>query len=162
VRGFQAVYREGLAALEAAAGVGSFADLPGPARDVILRTSRDDAIADLIDIAFPHTLEFMYGAPEYGGNRDLAGWKYTNYDGDVQPRGWTREQIEEPDATGTPELVPDLPLAVPLEDLLALAPLASPDAAFHVVDRSGGTLSGLRAAVDTILDAARRERRRGR
>ena len=31
-----------------------------------------------------------YGAPEYGGNRDVAGWRAIRYAGDVQPRGWTR------------------------------------------------------------------------
>ncbi len=100
VKGWQEIYREGLAALNAAAGAAGFGALPGPARDLILQSANDPAVGELVDVAFPHTFEFMYGAPEYGGNSDLIGWQYTNYDGDVQPRGWTREQIEQPDSAG--------------------------------------------------------------
>ena len=39
----------------------------------MLRGADDPDVAALVDVAFPHTLEFMYGAPEYGGNRDLVG-----------------------------------------------------------------------------------------
>lgn len=152
VRGFQAIYRDGLAALERA----GFADMPAPARDVFLRTSDDEAVNRLVDVAFPHTLELMYGAPEYQGNRDLIGWGYTNYAGDVQPRGWTREQIEEPDPPGLSEQQPRPPLSVPLEELLALVPLASPEVAHGIVARSGGTLSGLQAELRSVLDAARK------
>lgn len=49
------------------------------------------------DVAFNHTVEGMYAAPEYGGNRDLVGWKYIHYEGDRQPVGYTRRQVEEPD-----------------------------------------------------------------
>ncbi len=152
VKGWQATYREGLAALDAAAGPAGFAALPGPARDLILRNSGDGPIAELIDIGFPHTYQFMYGAPEYGGNRDLVGWRYTNYAGDVQPRGWTREEIEQPDSAsaGTRSLE-DVP--IPLERLIALAPLASPELAHGIVARSGGTLSGLRAELAPVLAA---------
>jgi hypothetical protein len=155
VAGFQQVYREGIAALDRA----GFADMPAPARDLFLRTSDDPAVDRLVDLAFPHTLEFMYGAPEYQGNRDLIGWDYTNYAGDVQPRGWTAEQIEQPDPPGLSEAQPRPPLAIPLEQLLGLLPLASPEAAHGMVARSGGTLSGLRAelrpareAIGSILD----------
>lgn len=46
---------------------------------------------------FEHTVEGMYAAPEYGGNADLAGWAYIRYEGDRQPIGYTRRQMEEPD-----------------------------------------------------------------
>ena len=49
------------------------------------------------DVAFNHTVEGTYAAPEYGGNRDLVGWKYIHYEGDRQPVGYTRRQVEEPD-----------------------------------------------------------------
>ena len=124
VKGWQEIYREGLAALNAAAGAAGFGALPGPARDLILQSSNDPAVGELVDVAFPHTFEFMYGAPEYGGNSDLIGWKYTNYDGDVQPRGWTREQIEQPDSGAAAQ--PAGSPSTPLETLITLAPLASP------------------------------------
>jgi hypothetical protein len=34
-----------------------------------------------------HTLEGMFGAPEYGGNAELAGWRLARYDGDSAPLG---------------------------------------------------------------------------
>jgi hypothetical protein len=40
--------------------------------------------------------EGMYGAPEYGGNRDQAGWKAIGFSGDVQPRGWTDVEVSNP------------------------------------------------------------------
>ena len=36
----------------------------------------------------------MYGAPEYGGNRDGIGWS-TIGRGDVQPRGWSHAEVSE-------------------------------------------------------------------
>jgi hypothetical protein len=150
VKGFQQVYREGLAALERQAGPLGFATLPGPARDAILRNDGDAAIAAFVDIAFPHTLELLYGAPEYGGNRDLLAWRYTSYAGDVQPRGWTRAEIEQPAAGGP---LPDVGL--PLPDLLGYAALGSAEVAHGIVARSGGTLSGLRKDVEPAVRRAR-------
>ncbi len=143
VKGWQEIYSDGLAALDAAAAPLAFGDLPAPARELILETSDDPAIAELVDVSFPHTLQFMYGAPEYGGNRDLAGWGFTEYDGDVQPRGWTRREIEEldsaPRAAG--------PAAVPAQ-LLAVAGLAgSPELAHGIVAQSGGSLRALQDAI---------------
>ena len=39
----------------------------------------------------------MYGPPEYGGNRGLAGWGYTRWPGDVQPRGYRDDEVTGPD-----------------------------------------------------------------
>jgi hypothetical protein len=144
VRGWQQTYRDGLAALDRVAPGGSFAALPGAGRDLVLR-SGDPHVAALVDVSFPHTIQLMYGAPEYGGNRDLIGWDYTSYAGDVQPRGWTREQIEQPDPPGLSEAQPRPPVSLPLEELVALAPLASSEMAHGIVARSGGTLGELRA-----------------
>lgn len=149
VAGFQAVYREGLGALGP-----QFAAAPGPMRDVILRTSSDPKVKALLDIAVPHTMQFMYGAPEYGGNADLVGWEYTGYEGDVQPRGYTREQVENPDNPGLPELLPDPP--VPLADLLAITPLATTEVVMGMQARSGGEFSGMRSEVLRVLKAARK------
>ena len=38
----------------------------------------------------------MYGAPEYGGNRDGVGWAYIGYEGDVQPRGYSDAEVSQP------------------------------------------------------------------
>jgi hypothetical protein len=147
VPGFQTVYREGLAALDAAAG-GDFAALPGPAQEVLLRTSQDEAVIGLVDVAFPHTLEFMYGAPEYGGNRDLLGWRITGYDGDVQPRGWTDEQVENPDSPGVADVLTGG--GPSFEELLTVAPLVTTEQAAGMVASSGGRLSGLRSEAEAI------------
>lgn len=148
VRGFQTTYRDGLAALDAAAGPAGFAALPGPARDVVLETSGDPAVRALLDVAVPHTMEFLYGAPEYGGNAGLAGWRFTHFDGDVQPRGYTDEQVEHRDERE--------PVPAPSGDVTALLPLASPDVLLGLRERSGGTLSGMRAEVAAILRAVDR------
>lgn len=77
VRGWQAIYREGLANLN---------DDP---------TAIDNA-PELRELLFEHACEATYGAPEYGGNRDLAGWTAIGYAGDVQPRGWTDDEVTNP------------------------------------------------------------------
>jgi hypothetical protein len=53
--------------------------------------------ADFVALAFEHTLEGTYGAPEYGGNRDRASRGWTRWPGDHQPHAYTRAQISEPD-----------------------------------------------------------------
>ncbi len=73
VRGWQEIYREGIAAL-------------GDDLDV-------DTQPELKQLLFEHACEATYGAPEYGGNRDLAGWRAIAYEGDVQPRGWSDAEV---------------------------------------------------------------------
>ena len=73
VRGWQEIYREGIAAL------GDDVDI--------------DAQPELKQLLFEHACEASYGAPEYGGNRDLAGWRAIDYAGDVQPRGWSDAEV---------------------------------------------------------------------
>jgi hypothetical protein len=141
--GYQDVYRAGLAAVDAAAGPAGFAALPGPARDVVLRGSSDAAVTALVDVVVPHTLELMYGAPEYGGNHDLVGWEITSFEGDVQPRGWTREQVE------SPELDPTSALPLPAGAAPAAA-LGSAELVHGVLARSGGTYQGLRDEVGAL------------
>ncbi|HYF25986.1 MAG TPA: gluconate 2-dehydrogenase subunit 3 family protein [Baekduia sp.] len=154
VTGWQHVYREGLRALDAAAPGGRFAALPAPARELLLRTTDDADIGALVDVAFPHTYEFHYGAPEYGANRDLMSWRATGWAGDVQPRGWTRAQIEE--AGGAPAGAREQEL---LRELLPAAPLAaSGELAHNVLARSGGSLTTLR---DELAGIARKAGRRG-
>lgn len=144
VTGWQTVYRDGLAAL----GSG-FADLPTAAREAELRTNSDPAVKALVDVAWPHTYQFMYAAPEYGGNRDLTGWRYTNWDGDMQPQGYTREQVEtKGDDTLTGAQLALLPEALPLAPVAA-----SPELALNIVLRSGGSLQALRDELEAIQKA---------
>jgi hypothetical protein len=86
VIGLQQRYREGLAAL----GPG-FVNAGPAEQDEQLRAHRD-----FTDLVYEHCCEGMYGAPEYGGNRDLVGWQSIGFAGDVQPRGYSDAEVSEP------------------------------------------------------------------
>lgn len=81
-------------------GTEDFADLPPLLRDLILLDPTDAETQALVDVAFPDTLNAMYGAPEYGGNKNSIGWTSMNFDGDVQPRGYTDAQVIHADNPG--------------------------------------------------------------
>jgi hypothetical protein len=49
------------------------------------------------DLIFGHTIEGMYSVPEYGGNKDTAGWKSISWPGDAQRRGYTAAEVEHSD-----------------------------------------------------------------
>jgi hypothetical protein len=49
-----------------------------------------------LELLHGHCCEGMYGAPEYGGNRDGVGWAYLGRDGDVQPRGYSDAEVAGP------------------------------------------------------------------
>ncbi len=83
VRGWQAIYREGVAALG-----DDFCDVPGEVQDARLK-----AVPELRALLYAHACEGAYGAPEYGGNIELAGWRAIRFPGDVQPRGYTDEEV---------------------------------------------------------------------
>jgi len=83
VTGWQQLYRDGIAALGT-----DFLDLSPEERERRLRTQPDFA-----RLLYVHACEGCYGAPEYGGNRDLRGWLAIKYEGDVQPRGYTDEEV---------------------------------------------------------------------
>lgn len=83
VPGWQHEYRAGLAALGP-----DFADQPPDEQD-----RRLDADPRFKALCYEHACEGAYGAPEYGGNRDLAGWRAIRFDGDVQPRGYSDEEV---------------------------------------------------------------------
>ncbi|MEW6439735.1 MAG: gluconate 2-dehydrogenase subunit 3 family protein [bacterium] len=96
VVGLQEVYTRGVERLDDLARTFFQADF----RD--LGAVEQKAVWDSADTAFretlhAHTVEGMYAAPEYGGNAGLAGWNYIQYEGDRQPIGYTREQVEEAD-----------------------------------------------------------------
>jgi hypothetical protein len=47
-------------------------------------------------VLYGHCCEGMYGAPEYGGNRDAIAWAFLGRDGDVQPRGYSDADVSGP------------------------------------------------------------------
>ena len=83
VKGWQQEYREGIAALGP-----DFTGLPAEEQD-----ARLDAVPEFKRLLYGHACEGAYGAPEYGGNRDLAGWRAIGFPGDVQPRGYTDDEV---------------------------------------------------------------------
>jgi hypothetical protein len=83
VTGLQEIYTRGLAQLGE-----DFPGLSAAAQDDRLR-----AAGDFTHLVYGHVCEGLYAAPEYGGNRGLAGWRYLNYNGDVQPRGYTDKEV---------------------------------------------------------------------
>jgi Gluconate 2-dehydrogenase subunit 3 len=88
VVGYQQIYREGLAALG-----DDFCEVTAEERDTRLRLRDNRRFTTL---AFQHCCEAAYGPPEYGGNRNLCGWRSIGFAGDVQPRGWTDAEVAEP------------------------------------------------------------------
>jgi hypothetical protein len=86
VVGLQELYRRGLAALGE-----DFTRVDGKEQRRRLRA--DETFCELL---YGHCCEGMYGAPEYGGNRDGVGWAYLGRDGDVQPRGYSDAQVSGP------------------------------------------------------------------
>ena len=86
VKGLQESYDEGVAALGP-----DFGEVSGEEQDERLRRHQEFC-ALLLD----HACEGMYGAPEYGGNQGLVGWRNIDFAGDVQPRGYTDEEVSNP------------------------------------------------------------------
>jgi hypothetical protein len=87
VTGLQERYRVGLASLGH-----DFAQVDGDEQDRRLKAADEEFLALLHE----HACEGMYGAPEYLGNRDEVGWRYIGFGGDVQPRGYTDEEVSQP------------------------------------------------------------------
>jgi hypothetical protein len=99
VEGLQATYARGLASLDGASRrlLGApFAELSAWKADLLLCLAVGE-FSDFLDLAFRHTVEGMYGAPEYGGNRGGVGWVLARWPGDRQPLAYTRAEIAEPD-----------------------------------------------------------------
>ena len=86
VTGYQQRYHEGLGRLGE--------DFPQAAPDE--RVVRLKADPEFLELVFGHVCEGMYGAPEYGGNHDTIGWRAIGFAGDVQPRGWTDQEVSAP------------------------------------------------------------------
>ena len=86
VVGLQERYRTGLAALGTTSAT-------SPRDDQDARLRADEAFRRCCTST---ACEGMYGAPEYGGNRDAAGWAAIDFPGDVQPRGYTDDEVAGP------------------------------------------------------------------
>ncbi|HMC38239.1 MAG TPA: gluconate 2-dehydrogenase subunit 3 family protein [Acidimicrobiales bacterium] len=86
VVGWQERYSAGLEALGS-----DFADVGPEEQDRRLEANRE-----FTAFVYDHACEGMYGAPEYGGNRDGVGWSYIGFPGDVQPRGYTDAEVSGP------------------------------------------------------------------
>jgi hypothetical protein len=91
--GWQQQYRQGIAALDKLAG-GDFTKASHAKQDKILTMS---SVSSFTSLLFEHTVEGLYAAPEYGGNRGLAGWKEIGFPGDIQPRGYTADEVSRSD-----------------------------------------------------------------
>ncbi len=90
---WQDQYRNGIEALDKLAG-GDFTKAAKPRQDKILAAASVSAFTSLL---FEHTIEGLYGAPEYGGNRGGSGWQEIGFPGDIQPRGYTADEVERSD-----------------------------------------------------------------
>ncbi|HEX9545954.1 MAG TPA: gluconate 2-dehydrogenase subunit 3 family protein [Acidimicrobiales bacterium] len=86
VKGLQERYRDGIAELGT-----DFVGVIPDEQDARLKKARD-----FTALLYEHACEGMYGAPEYGGNQNLVGWHYIGFEGDVQPRGYTDEEVSQP------------------------------------------------------------------
>jgi hypothetical protein len=129
--GLQAIYRDGIAALEAFAadsGAADFAALDETARLAGFGTTSPD----FQNAVLRHLAEGMFAAPEYGGNRDAIGWEQYEYDGDSQPLGHTlfdretqtlRDRPDEPNQTEDPRR-PTRPFPPDVESFLNAITLA--------------------------------------
>ena len=86
-------YKQGIEALDKLAG-GDFTRASQHEQDKILATASVSAFTSLL---FEHTIEGLYGAPEYGGNRGGSGWREIGFPGDIQPRGYTADEVQRSD-----------------------------------------------------------------
>lgn len=125
-KGLRDVYREGLAAVDAAAlaqGGSPFAELGEAEQDDLLALLDSptglpvDPVRgqSFIDLLIQHTLEGCLSAPEYGGNRAGAGWRMVGIEGDSQPLGYSLYSVRD----GAYRERPDHPMSTPNPDELA-------------------------------------------
>ncbi len=91
--GWQQQYATGIHALDKLAG-GDFTKAAPAKQDEILAAQ---SVSTFTALLFEHTIEGLYANPEYGGNRGLAGWKDIGFPGDIQPRGYTSDEVERSD-----------------------------------------------------------------
>jgi hypothetical protein len=131
--GFRQIYTNGIAVLRGL----NFISLSTAQKDAILNeTNMPAALASLLPLAYAHSVEGMYGNPEYGGNQPSnrtkpatgadgdnrpIGWQNVNFEGDRQPRGYTVFDL----ATGAYIEDPNHPVSTPNPHDPALSGAAS-------------------------------------
>jgi hypothetical protein len=131
--GFQQIYTNGIAVLRGL----NFISLSTAQKDAILNEANmPAALASLLPLAYAHSVEGMYGNPEYGGNQPSnrtkpatgadgdnrpIGWQNVNFEGDRQPRGYTVFDL----ATGAYIEDPNHPVSTPNPHDPALSGAAS-------------------------------------
>jgi hypothetical protein len=111
--GLRGLYRTGIAGLEAAAvaaGAEEFAALDDAAR----LAAFDATPREFQEAVLSHLAEGMFGAPEYGGNRNTVAWRDYHYGGDSQPLGYSiwdasAEQLRDHPQRPNQTLDPSLP-----------------------------------------------------
>jgi hypothetical protein len=91
--GWQDQYAKGISQLDKLAG-GDFTKKPPAQQDKILV---NQSVSEFTSLLFEHTIEGLYASPEYGGNRNLTGWKEIGFPGDIQPRGYSADEVERSD-----------------------------------------------------------------
>ncbi|HYX58626.1 MAG TPA: gluconate 2-dehydrogenase subunit 3 family protein, partial [Streptosporangiaceae bacterium] len=90
---WQTQYTKGISQLDKLAG-GDFTKKSPAQQDKILSAK---SVSEFTSLLFEHTIEGLYASPEYGGNRNLTGWKEIGFPGDVQPRGYSAGEVERSD-----------------------------------------------------------------
>lgn len=87
----------------------AFRDAAAVDQDAVLEAA-DDELQEFISEMLVLTLEVVYGPSQYGANRDGANWRALRWPGFTQPRGFTPQQVSEPDpgAGASREAVSDL------------------------------------------------------
>ena len=83
------------------AGSADFLALDANAKDRILAANfkvvpLPSGFSGFTDMLFSHSIEGTYAPPEYGGNRGLVGWSDVGFPGDMQPRGYTPQEVAAP------------------------------------------------------------------
>ena len=90
---WQDQYTKGIRDLDQLAG-GDFTKKSPAQQDKILV---NQSVSEFTSLLFEHTIEGLYASPEYGGNRNLTGWKEIGFPGDIQPRGYSADEVERSD-----------------------------------------------------------------
>ena len=91
--GWQDQYAKGISQLDKLAG-GDFTKKSPARQDKILV---NQSVSEFTSLLFEHTIEGLYASPEYGGNRKQTGWKEIGFPGDIQPRGYSADEVERSD-----------------------------------------------------------------
>jgi hypothetical protein len=108
ISGWQTQYRTGIALLDKLAD-GDFTKVSAARQDEILAGAKASSFLSLL---FEHTIEGLYSNPEYGGNKNLAGWTDIKYPGDSQPRGYTADEVSRSDGPDQVDSTPIVAAAV--------------------------------------------------